>query len=138
MSLANDIGGVGRSADIPDRREGMILIDNMLFDQEWFVALPIRKRLLYIYLLTKTSKVGVFELNLRRITYDMNPDDGQPITEDDIFNSFGGRVVKLGESKGIFVDYIAFNWMRDKPLDPFRNPLHRGLAQELARYGLSF
>lgn len=113
-----------------------MLIDNMLFEQEWFSELPLRLRFLYIYLLTKCTKTGIFEINLRKFSYDIN--DGLPVTKDDIFKSFGNRVRPLGDSKGIFVDYISFNWVRDKPLDPTKNPLHRGLAQELSKYGLNF
>lgn len=113
-----------------------MLIDDMLFEQSWFSELSLRQRFLYIYLLTKCTKTGVFEVNLRKFTYDMN--DGKPVTRDDIFGSFGNRVRPLGESKGIYVDYLAFNWVRGKPLDPYRNPLHKGLAQELAKYGLDF
>lgn len=113
-----------------------MIIDEMLFEQEWFSELPLRLRFLYVYLLTKCTKTGIFEVNLRKISYDVN--DGLPVTRDDIFNSFGNRVRPLGESKGIFVDYIAFNWVRGKPLDPGKNPLHRGLAQELAKHGLDF
>lgn len=113
-----------------------MLVDDMLFEQEWFSELPLRLRFLYIYLLTKCTKTGIFEVNLRKMTYDLN--DGSQVTRDDIFKSFGGRIKPLGDSKGIFPEYIAFNWMREKPLDPSRNPLHRGLAQELAKYGLTF
>lgn len=113
-----------------------MLVDDMLFEQEWFSELPLRLRFLYIYLLTKCTKTGIFEVNLRKMTYDLN--DGSQVTRDDIFKSFGGRIKPLGDSKGIFPEYIAFNWMRDKPLDPSRNPLHRGLQQELAKYGLTF
>ena len=113
-----------------------MLVDDMLFEQEWFSELPLRLRFLYIYLLTKCTKTGIFEVNLRKMTYDLN--DGSQVTRDDIFKSFGGRIKPLGDSKGIFPEYIAFNWMREKPLDPSRNPLHRGLQQELAKYGLTF
>lgn len=111
-----------------------MLIDNLLFEHEWYAILPLRLRFLYLYLLTKCTKTGVFEVNLRRMTYDMN--DGKPVTRQDIFGSFGNRVQPLGESKGIFVDYIQYNWLRRKPFDPDGNPLHRGLANELAKYGL--
>ena len=113
-----------------------MLVDDMLFEQESFSELPLRLRFLYIYLLTKGTNTGIFEVNLRKITYDLN--DGSQVTRDDIFKSFGGRIKPLGDSKGIFPEYIAFNWMREKPLDPLRNPLHRGLQQELAKYGLTF
>ena len=113
-----------------------MLVDDMLFEQEWFSELPLRLRCLYIYRLTKCTKTGIFEVNLRKMTYDLN--DGSQVTRDDIFKSFGGRIKPLGDSKGIFPEYIAFNWMREKPLDPSRNPLHRGLQQELAKYGLTF
>lgn len=117
-------------------RDGQMLIDNLLFDQEWYADLPLRHRYLYIYLLTKCTKVGVFEVNLRKFTYDMN--DGLPVTNVDIFQTFGNRIQPLGETKGIVVDYLRYNWCRDKPLDPNKNPLHKGLLNELRKYGLDF
>ena len=117
-------------------KEGAMLIDNMLFDQTWFSELSLRHRFLYIYLLTKCTKVGVFEINLRRFTYDVN--DGLPVTRDDIFIPFGNRIQPLGDNKGIFVDFISYNWIRGSSLNPSRNPLHKGLLQELRRYGLDF
>lgn len=131
-------GSIDPSVHTLERNGGMILIDNMLFEQEWFSELSLKKRMLYIYLLCKASKVGAFEINLRKMSYDINADDGSPVTEDDIFKSFGNRIVKIADKKGLIVDYISFNWMRGKPLDPIKNPLHRGLAQELARYNLTF
>lgn len=117
-------------------KEGAMLIDNMLFDQTWFSELSLRHRFLYIYLLTKCTKVGVFEINLRKFTFDLN--DGSQVTRDDLFIPFGNRIKPLGDNKGIFVDWLGWNWYRGNPFDPSRNPLHKGLLQELKKYGLDF
>ena len=53
-------------------KEGCMLVDDMLFEQEWFSELPLRLRFLYIYLLTKCTKTGIFEVNLRKMTYDLH------------------------------------------------------------------
>lgn len=117
-----------------------MLIANEVWTDEWFCSLPQRLKLLYLYLLGNCSKCGVFELNMRRINFDLSNcnERVQPYTADEILKFAGKRIQPIGSNKAIIVKYIQFNWVRDKPLDPSRNPLHRGLANELAKYGLTF
>lgn len=114
-----------------------MLLDDGLFEKEWFGDLPLRLRMLYIVLLSASSKTGVFEANLRRLSFVLN--DGSAVTEDDVFGpQWEGRIRRLGRSRGIFPDYVAWNWYRGKPLNPWKNPLHRGVWQELMKNGLDF
>lgn len=125
--------------DFNDREERMLICDQMWQD-EWFCSLPQRQKLLYIYLLCNSTKCGVFELNTRRMNFDLSngSENIKPYTVDEVLSFAGHRIQKIGDSRAIIVNYIAVNWMRGKPLDPVKNPLHRGLAQELARYDLTF
>lgn len=117
-----------------------MLINDSVWSDEWFCSLPQRLKLLYLYLLGASSKCGIFELNMRKINFDLTNgvEDVAPYTAKEILTFGGDRIKKIDETKAIIVGYLAYNWMRDKPLDPIHNPLHRGLAQELAKYGLTF
>lgn len=117
-----------------------MLICDSLWQDEWFCSLPQRQKLLYIYLLCNSTKCGVFELNVRKINFDLNNGEESvaSYTANEILSFGGYRIQKIGDSRAIIVNYININWMRGKPLDPVKNPLHRGLQQELARYGLTF
>lgn len=117
-----------------------MLIDDQIFGDEWFCSLPQRQKLLYMYLLCVSSKCGIFELNMRKINFDLTNgvEDVKPYTADEILNFGGDRIEKVGETRAIITGYIARNWARDKPLNPAKNPLHKGLRQELAKYGLDF
>lgn len=126
--------------DFNEREEGQMLICDQLWQDEWFCSLPQRQKLLYIYLLCNSSKCGVFELNVRKMNFDLSNgmENVKPYTVDEVLSFGGHRIQKIGDSRAIIVNYIAVNWMRGKPLDPVKNPLHRGLQQELARYDLTF
>lgn len=120
--------------------DGCMLIANEVWSDEWFCSLDQRYKLLYLYLLGNCSKCGVFEMNIRKINFDLTNgvERVKPYTSDELLEFAGERIKSIGGNKAIILRYIEFNWMRDKPLDPEKNPLHRGLAQELAKYGLSF
>lgn len=117
-----------------------MLIANELWSDDWFCSLEQRFKLLYIYLLGNCSKCGIFELNTRKINFDLS--NGvellKPYTTDDVLNFAGNRIRKINDNKAIIALYIYYNWFRGNPLDPNRNPLHKGLLQELRKYGLDF
>ena len=123
-----------------DRKEHEVLIKDTIFADAWFASLPQRHKLLYIYLLTTCSKCGIFEVNMRKFNFDLTngEEDVKPYTRDELFAFGGHRVQPLGETRGIIPAYIGYNWIRGKPLDAVKNPLHKGLMQELALYGLTF
>lgn len=111
------------------------MIDSVLFEQEWFMNLDLFHRLLYVYLLTRTTNSGMFDVNCRRMSFDM----GRKVTEQDIFCTYGNRIVRVPghESKGIFPSFISFCWKRGKELDPEKNRVVKGIVSELSRYGLT-
>lgn len=111
------------------------MIDSVLFEQEWFMDLDLFHRLLYVYLLTRTTNSGMFDVNCRRMSFDM----GRKVTEQDIFCTYGNRIVRVPghESKGIFPSFISFCWKRGKELDPEKNRVVKGIVYELSRYGLT-
>ena len=117
-----------------------MLITDEIWCDEWFCSLEQRQKLLYLYLLGNCSKCGIFELNMRKINFDLSngTERVRSYTAKEILTFAGNRIQQINESKAIIVKYIQFNWVRDKPLNPDGNPLHRGLANELAKYGLSF
>lgn len=111
------------------------MVDSVLFEQEWFMDLDLFHRLLYVYLLTRTTNSGMFDVNCRRMSFDM----GRKVTEQDIFCTYGNRIVRVPghESKGIFPSFISFCWKRGKELDPEKNRVVKGIVSELSRYGLT-
>ena len=111
------------------------MVDSVLFEQEWFMDLDLFHRLLYVYLLTRTTNSGMFDVNCRRMSFDM----GRKVTEQDIFCTYGNRIVRVPghESKGIFPSFISFCWKRGKDLDPEKNRVVKGIVSELSRYGLT-
>ena len=121
-----------------ERNLGMLICDD-IWNDTWFVSIPQRQKLLYLYLLSKSSKCGIFELNTRTINFDLmcEGEKIKPYTIEEILTFAGDRIKPINDTKAIIVAYIRVNWMRGKAFDPMKNPLHRGIQQELARYGLT-
>lgn len=111
------------------------MVDSVLFEQEWFMDLDMFHRLLYVYLLTRTTNSGIFDVNCRRMSFDM----GRKVTEQDIFCTYGNRIVRVPDhpSKGIFPAYISFCWTKGRDFDPEKNRVVKGIVRELAMYGLT-
>lgn len=82
--------------------------DTGLVDQMWYQSLSPKRKALYIHLLCKCDVAGSFEINYPL----MSAFVGEKITEDDLFESFGRRVVPLvgarNKDKGILVDFVYF------------------------------
>lgn len=136
----NAIGTWGGTIPMCFIKENDMIICDDIWNDTWFVTIPQRQKLLYLYLLSKSSKCGIFELNMRTINFDLSCDGEKlkPYTVEEVLTFAGDRIRRINETKAIIVSYIQMNWVRGKPLDPTKNPLHRGLQQELARYGLTF
>ena len=49
-----------------------MLITDEIWCDEWFCSLEQRQKLLYLYLLGNCSKCGIFELNMRKINFDLS------------------------------------------------------------------
>lgn len=116
----------------------MTMIASELWADEWFCSLNQRHKILYLYLLTSCSKCGIFEVNIRKINYDTTngSEHVEPYTREELFSFAGDRIKPIGDSRGIIVRYIEFNWMRDEPLNP-NSMLTRGIIKELSRHGLT-
>jgi hypothetical protein len=80
--------------------------DTNLINQEWYMGLAPKHKALYMHLLCSCDVAGVFEVNYRLMSAYINDD----ITESDVFETFGKRVMPLvGKgTKGILVDFVSF------------------------------
>lgn len=108
------------------------LFDTGLVSQTWYQDLSPKGKALYIHLLCICDVAGVFETNYRM----MSAYIGEKITEADVFDSFGRRVIPLTnhESKGIIVDFIGFQC--GGVLNP-RVKVHASILKRLNELGIT-
>lgn len=123
-----------------EENKNMRLFDTELFDQEWFGELSPRLKLLYIYSLMKCDCAGVIELNMRKFTFDINCTDN-PITREELFDSFGGRIIPLGGTKenctkALIPDFIRFHYGKRLVNDRKHN-IHRSVVKRIKTVGLT-
>lgn len=80
--------------------------DTGLPDQLWYQKLTPKCKALYLHLLCKCDVAGTFEINYPMFSAYV----GDTITENDVFSSFGNRIVPLMKNgdKGILVDFVYF------------------------------
>lgn len=116
-----------------------MMIEERLFQQDWFVDLSIDERYMFLYLLSIASKkTGIFEMNMRMINFGANTN--KKFTKEDILTIYGNRIVQVPnhENTAIFPSYIRSNWLKGgKGFDSTRNPLFKSISAELARYDLT-
>lgn len=122
-----------------EKEKDMRLFDTELFEQEWFGNLTPRLKLLYIYALMKCDCAGILELNLRRFTFDLNCID-EPVNRSDIFDSFGNRIVPIGDretcTKAIIPDFIRFHYGK-RLVNDRRHNIHMSVVKRLKSVGLT-
>ena len=108
------------------------LFDTGLVAQTWYQDLSPKGKALYVHLLCICDVAGVFETNYRM----MSAYIGEKITEADVFDSFGKRVIPLTnhESKGMLVDFIGFQC--GGILNP-RVKVHASILKRLKELGIS-
>ena len=80
------------------------MIEERLFQQDWFVDLSVDERYMFLYLLSIASKkTGVFEMNMRMINFGANTN--KKFTKEDILTIYGNRenvaVVRERDGKSI-------------------------------------
>lgn len=117
-----------------------MMLANDLWSDEWFCSLDQRKKLLYLYLLCTSTKCGIFELNMRKMNFDLTngTENVQPYTKEEVMSFAGDRIAKVSDNKAIIINYIAYNWCKsNQAIDPIRNPLFKSIIQELATYGMT-
>lgn len=117
----------------------MMMIEERLFQQDWFIDLSVDERYMFLYLLSIASKkTGIFEMNMRMINFGANTN--KKFTKEDILTIYGNRIVQVPkhENTAIFPSYIRSNWLKGgKVFDSTRNPLFKSISAELARYDLT-
>lgn len=117
-----------------------MMICNQLWEDEWFCSLEQRHKMLYLYLLFASSNCGVFELNMRKINYDLSngTEHLKPYTKEEVLAFAGKRIVMLpnSDTKAIMSNYIYFNWVRNGFINPADKAV-MSVIRELRSYGLT-
>lgn len=106
------------------------LFDTDLIQQNWYIELPPKFKALYIHLLSVADIDGVFEVAPRIFSAFI----GDEVTKEEVFTVFGDRVKPLGSTKGLLVDFIAFQNGGDKLSS---SNAHKAIVRRLHRHGLS-
>ena len=78
--------------------------DSGLINQRWYMELAPKLKALYIHCLCACDCAGIFEVN----PIMMSAQIGDKITEQDIFTSFGSRIIPLADYKALLVDFVYF------------------------------
>lgn len=76
-------------------------IDSSMWDKDWFLDLPSKYKILWIYMITKCDTAGVFDPNLKTVSKMLN----EKYTEDEIFKYFKGLIFKI-QDKWILMKFI--------------------------------
>lgn len=95
----------------------------------WFMDLPIKFKLAWLYMCDQCDAAGIFEPNTRLMECQI----GEPINTTELLRQMGGRVEALKSGKWRIVGFIRFQYGRE--LNP-KNNAHLGVIRALQRAGI--
>jgi hypothetical protein len=98
-------------------------IASELWDKDWFLELPSKYKVLWIYMITKCDVAGIFDPNLKTISKLLN----EKYTEADIFSVFNGKIRKV-QDKWLLNKFINFQYgdsLSPHMIKPINNALRK-------------
>lgn len=93
-------------------------IDTELWDKQWFMNLPIKYKLYWIFLFTKCDCIGVWDVNMKLAEVYV----GEKL-EEGIPELFKNRIDLLCHNKWIIKEYIAFQYGKVTDTCPAHKPV---------------
>lgn len=107
------------------------MTDNDIWKKDWYLDLPIKKKLLVKYLYDNCDCAGIYEISYRTLKYCFN----EEITRED----FEGikQIRFISENKIFIEDFIKFQYGVDiDELKPNKSNVHKGICKSLKKNGL--
>lgn len=98
-------------------------ITSDIWEKDWFLDLPSKYKVLWIYIITKADVAGIFDPNLKTVSKLL----GEKYTEDDVLGFFKDNVVKV-KDKWLLVKFINFQYGDNislKMVDPINKALSK-------------
>lgn len=106
------------------------LSDSGIWNKDWFLDLPLKKKLLVKYLFDNCDCAGVYEISYRHL----NNCFGEEITKEDFE---GIKQIKFISDNKIFIeDFIKFQYNVTIPLLNPSNNVHKGIIASLKKNNL--
>jgi hypothetical protein len=105
------------------------LTDSRKWEDPWFTELPMKFKLLWLYLLDKCDHAGIFKKNIRLAEFLI----GESLPESEIDKHFNGRLIKLDSETWRIPKFIEFQY---GVLNP-NNRLHLSVISLLEKEGAS-
>ena len=103
-----------------------------IWDEDWFLEMPIEYKLFWYYMLSTCDHAGLFKVNLRSFC-GLNEVKIDSDTALAYFNSGKKRIMVVNQSVWLIEDFFAFQYGHKINLN---NPLHRGVEKALSKFDL--
>ena len=105
------------------------LTDSRKWDDPWFSGLPMKMKLLWIYILDKCDHAGIYKVNLRLAAFQVEAE----ITEAEVDEHLGTRIQKLDRETWHIPKFISFQYgeLREE------SRVHLSVISSLKKEGVS-
>ena len=103
--------------------------DTDLYEREWFQELSPKMKCFWDYVCKRCDYAGMWNVNLRLASFQI----GVKITESEVVESFGNRIVYIEEDKLFIPGFIKFQY--GKVLSE-NSTMHKSVMKLLDKYGL--
>jgi len=104
-------------------------IDNTIFEKQFFRKLPIKLKIVWFYLISKSNHAGVWECDIDLLSFQL----GEIFTLDEIMKAFGDNLQQLDDNKIYITKFCQFQY--GLPLNPSVR-VHASVIKLLSKYNI--
>ena len=117
---------------------GKIFIDDKIWEQEWFQQLEMKKKLLYIYIFTRSDHAGFLKINIPLVNFLLNLPEKEHFTKDDLFETFKkDKIIPLKTNRLWIPSKIIFQQGLDRPPHQLgESVIHKSITSLIVKHGV--
>lgn len=109
--------------------------DSNLWEEDWFLSLPLKYLLLFIYIKDTCDFCGIWKTNKIKIEFLMKEKAGSINLEEAyaLYNSDKQRFIEVAPNKWLLLDYFSFQYGNKINI---KNPVHRAIVKEYEKLNI--
>ena len=105
-------------------------INGEMWDKDWFLDLPLKMKLAWVYMFTSCNHAGVWDIQLKRMCFSLQT----KVSIDEIWEHLGSQLIPLKDNKVYLKKFLKHQYNAKAPGDLGNSPVHISVRKELSLY----
>ena len=105
-------------------------INGEMWDKDWFLDLPLKMKLAWIYIFTNCNHGGIWDIQLKRMSFSLQI----KVTIDEVWEHLGCQLIPLKGNK-VYLKKFLYQQYNIKSIDDLgESPVHKGIRKKISSY----